>query len=141
MSDQESVVWEGTPSQVVNLGTFILCGLTFFLVIPLFIALAKWLQVKYYKYKVTNERIKITTGVFSRKTEEVELYRVKDISFEQPFFIRIFGLGNIILDTSDKTSPVVEMKAIPGAEDLREKLRKVVADIRQKRGVREMDIE
>lgn len=43
---EEKTVWVGTPSQVVNLGSFILLGLFFWLVIPLFIILWKWLVVR-----------------------------------------------------------------------------------------------
>lgn len=52
-----------------------------------------------------------------------------------------FGLGTVVLHTSDKTHPVIEMRAIADANELREKLRKIVAEARQKRGVREIDFE
>jgi uncharacterized membrane protein YdbT with pleckstrin-like domain len=137
MEESESVVWEGTPSQLTNLGHFIL-SLT---VIWLPVALAKWLQVKCHKYTVTTGSIKERRGVFSRTTEEIELFRVKDISFVEPFHQRLVGLGTLVLHTSDKTQPTFELKAIADAEDLRDKLRKIVAAARQKRGVREVDFE
>jgi uncharacterized membrane protein YdbT with pleckstrin-like domain len=139
--DEERSVWQGTPSQVVNLGSFILLGLFFWLVIPLFVILWKWLVVKNTKYELTTERLRLRYGVFNKKTDELELYRVRDYKLDQPFFLRIFSLSNIVLTTSDKTHPSVVLEAITDGEELREKLRKYVEACRTRKGVREVDIE
>ena len=138
---EEKTVWLGTPSQVVNLGSFILLGLFFWLVIPLFVILWKWLVVKNTKYELTTERLRMRHGVFNKKTDELELYRVRDYKFDQPFFLRIFSLGNIILQSSDKSHPHVVLRAIPNGEELREQLRTYVEACRTRKGVREVDIE
>jgi uncharacterized membrane protein YdbT with pleckstrin-like domain len=138
---EERTVWLGTPSQVVNLGSFILLGLFFWLVIPLFVILWKWLVVKNTKYELTTERLRMRHGVFNKKTDELELYRVRDYKFDQPFLLRIFSLGNIILQSSDKSHPHVVLEAIPNGENLREQLRTYVEECRTRKGVREVDIE
>ncbi|MFZ9967690.1 MAG: PH domain-containing protein, partial [Steroidobacteraceae bacterium] len=79
---EEREVWFGSPSQVLNLGTFILMGLFFWLVIPLFIILWKWLVIKTTKYEITTERVRTRRGVFNKETEELELYRVRDYRLE-----------------------------------------------------------
>ena len=138
---EEKTVWLGTPSQVVNLGSFILLGLFFWLVIPLFVILWKWLVVKNTKYELTTERLRMRHGVFNKKTDELELYRVRDYKFDQPFFLRIFSLGDIILQSSDKSHPHVVLQAIRNGEELREQLRTYVEACRTRKGVREVDIE
>ncbi|HEX6259919.1 MAG TPA: PH domain-containing protein [Woeseiaceae bacterium] len=138
---EEKTVWLGTPSQVVNLGSFILLGLFFWLVIPLFIILWKWLVVKNTKYELTTERLRMRHGVLNKKTDELELYRVRDYKLEQPFFLRIFSLGNISLQTSDKSHPHVVIRAIPNSEQLREQFRTHVEACRMRKGVRELDVE
>lgn len=138
---EEKAVWLGTPSQVVNLGSFILLGLFFWLVIPLFVILWKWLVVKNTKYELTTERLRMRHGVLNKNTDDLELYRVRDYKLDQPFFLRIFSLGNIILQTSDKSHPHVVLKAIPNGEELREQLRTYVEACRTRKGVRELDIE
>lgn len=140
MSDEKDV-WFGTPSQVVNLGSFIFLGLFFWLVFPLFIILWKWLTVKNTKYELTNQRLRTRYGVLNKKTDELELYRVRDFKLEQPFFLRIFSLGNIVLTTSDKSHAEVIIKAIPNGEELREKLRTFVEECRTRKRVREVDFE
>lgn len=141
MATEERTVWLGTPSQVINLGSFILLGLFFWLVIPLFIILWKWLVVKNMKYELTTERLRMRHGVLNKKLDELELYRVRDYKLDQPFFLRLFSLGNIILQTSDRTHPTVVIQAIPDSENLREQLRTYVEACRTRKGVRELDVE
>jgi uncharacterized membrane protein YdbT with pleckstrin-like domain len=141
VATEERTVWLGTPSQVINLGSFILLGLFFWLVIPLFVILWKWLVVKNMKYELTTERLRLRHGVFNKKLDELELYRVRDYKLDQPFFLRIFSLGNIILQTSDRSHPTVVIQAIPDAENLREQLRTYVEACRTRKGVRELDVE
>ncbi len=138
---QEEDVWSGTPSQVTNLGSFIFLGILFFMVIPLFIILWKWLVTKNIKYELTTERLRTRSGVLNKKMDELELYRVKDYKVDRPLFLRIFGLGNLVLETSDRSSPIVMIKAIPDAEELREKVRTCVETRRDAKRVREVDFE
>jgi uncharacterized membrane protein YdbT with pleckstrin-like domain len=138
---EEETVWVGTPSQVVNLGAFILLGLFFWLVIPLFVILWKWLVVKNIKYELTTERLRTRYGVLNKHLDELELYRVRDYKLVQPLFLRIFSLGNVVLQTSDKSHPHVVIQAIPNGEELREQLRTYVEACRTRKGVRELDVE
>ncbi len=87
----EEPVWRGSSSQLQNLGVFILSGLFVWLIVPIFFAVARYLQTKNKVYELTNERLKITEGVFSKVTDSLELYRVKDIEVRQPFFSRLLG--------------------------------------------------
>jgi len=137
--DEEKIVWSGSPSQVLNLGIFVICALTCFLIIPIFIALWKWLTLKCTKYVITTERIRITSGVFSTKTDYLELYRVNDITFEQPFFLRIFSLGNLVLTTSDVSTPSLILRAIPSSEELHSEIRKYIETQRGKKRAQVID--
>jgi len=137
----EETVWRGSSSQWKNFGVFILCGLFCWLIVPIFIALARYLQTKCKIYELTNERLKITEGVFSKVTDTLELYRVKDLETRQPFFYRLVGLENIQVNTSDLSTPFVFMEAIPTTVGLGDKLRNQVEIIRQQKRVREIDIE
>jgi hypothetical protein len=73
--------------------------------------------------------------------DELELYRVRDYKFEQPFFLRLFGLGNVLLTTADRTNPSVTLRAIRDGEALREQIRNAVEACRVAKRVRELDIE
>lgn len=137
----EETIWRGTSSQLKNLGLFILCGIFCILIVPIFIALTRYLQTKYKIFELTNERLKITEGVFNKATATLELYRVKDIEVRQSFIYRILGVENIQLNTSDLSSPVLLLEAIPKAAGLPDKLRYQVEAIRVQKKVREIDFE
>jgi membrane protein YdbS with pleckstrin-like domain len=137
----EEPIWRGTSSQLKNLGLFILCGLFCWLIVPIFIALTRYLQTKNNVFELTSERLKITEGVFSKITETLELYRVKDIEVRQPFIYRMLGVENIQVNTSDMSSPVILLQAIPKAVGLPDKLRNQVEIIRVQKKVREIDLE
>ena len=137
----EKELWRGTPSQLVNLGWYILWLLLFWLVVPLFILLWQWLVIRNTVYELTNERLKLRRGVLNKHLDEVELYRVRDYKLERPFFQRLFGLGNIVLQTSDRSHPSVRLRAVRDGEQLYERLRAAVEECRARKGVRELDVE
>ena len=137
----EEIVWRGNSSQWKNFGVYLLCGLFCWLIVPIFIALARYLKTKCKIYELTTERLKITEGVFSKVTETLELYRVKDLETRQPFLHRLVGIENIRINTSDLTTPFVLVDAIPASVGFGDKLRNQVEIIRQQKRVRELDIE
>lgn len=137
----EETIWRGTSSQLKNLGVFILCGLFCWLIVPIFIGLTRYLKTKNHLFELTSERLKITEGIFSKITETLELYRVKDIEVLQPFWYRMFGLENIKVNTSDLSSPVIFLEGIPQGVGLADKMRNQVETVRMQKNVREIDIE
>src|SRR5437870_11767818 len=126
----EETVWRGTSSQWKNFGLYILCALFCWLIVPIFIALARYLQTKNKVYELTTERLKITEGVFSKVTDTLELYRVKDIETRQPFFYRLVSVENVQMNTSDATTPFVFIQAIPSAVALAHNIRNQLELIR-----------
>lgn len=157
---QEQIVWEGSQSQVLNFGIFISMGIVSLVIIvlslmffplaavlvifPLIYIFIKWLIVRNHRYKVTTERIFYTTGIFSKKTEALELYRVRDVDMYEPFWQRLFKLGNVALTTSDKTSMNFLLKAVPNPGELMNNIRKNVEqrrDVKRVRGVEFLDDE
>ena len=137
----EETIWRGTSSQLKNLGLFILCGLFCWLIVPIFIALTRYLQTKYKIFDLTSERLKITEGVFSKVTQTLELYRVKDIEVRQSFIYRMLGVEDIQVNTSDLSTPTLLLEAIPKSVGLSDKLRDQVEIIRVQKKVREIDFE
>jgi membrane protein YdbS with pleckstrin-like domain len=137
----EKIVWRGTSSQWKNFGVYVLCGLFCWLLVPIFFALARYLQTRCKVFYLTTQRLKITHGVFTKTTETLELYRVKDIETRQPFFSRLVGIENVQMTTSDASSPSILIEAVPSSVGFADKLRNQVEIIRQQKRVREIDIE
>jgi uncharacterized membrane protein YdbT with pleckstrin-like domain len=152
----EEILWKGSPSQILNLGRYLLAlllavgigvGGFFFppawaaLVLPLGWALWRYLVVRCRVYELTSERLRLYHGVLNQRIDEVELYRVKDGTMERPFWFRMFGLSTLLLDTSDRSHPKVEIEAVADGVNLRETLRRQVEFWRDRKRVREVDFE
>ena len=140
MADSEALIWTGSPSQVLNVPVYVVCALLCWLVVPIFYALWRWLVLKNIRYELTTERLKLRQGVLNKRLDEVELYRVRDYSLEQPLLIRIFGLSNITLGTVDPSQHVVVLRAIQDAERVLDQLRRHVEDARVKKRVLPLDL-
>ncbi|MDB4360771.1 PH domain-containing protein, partial [Akkermansiaceae bacterium] len=115
--------------------------LGFAALVPLFYAGWLWLGTKLMVFEFTSERMRIYEGILNQEINEVELYRVKDTRLEKPFWLRVFGLSNIVLQTSDRSLPEVNIRAVRNGIEIREKLRKQVETLRDKKRVREVDFE
>ena len=137
---EEKMIWTGTPSQWVNLPFYLLCiPLSLAFGVGLLLALWKYYDTKLNKLEITNQRVIEYRGILSRTTDELELYRVKDLKHEQPFFLRLVGLSNIVLDTTDHSNALLKIRGIASGKDLKEKLRHAVDRRRDVKGVREVD--
>lgn len=133
----EEVIWQGCPHQVVNFGVWLLCCL----IIPIPYGIWIWIKTRSEIYEVTTQRIKLHTGILNKKTEDIELYRVKDTTLEEPALLRFYGAGNIIVETHDMTSQHITLRGVPGARELREKLRASIEAVRDRKRVRTVENE
>lgn len=131
----ETTVWSGTPSQWVNFWWFVSC----LLIIPIPYVIWKFLDVKYQKMTLTTQRLRIEEGVLTKRVDEVELYRIKDTQLKQSVVDRVLGLGTVEIVSSDETNPVLHIRSIHNAREMREQLRQCVEKLRLARGVRELD--
>ena len=155
MPENEGILWNGKPSQIINFNIYLLSGIValliivlsvylwgwifWLIVIPCGYALYKWLIINAYNYELTSERFRVTTGIFTKKFEEIELYRIRDYSIVQPFFLRLFSLGNVILKTSDKTMPDLTISAIKDFINVKDKIRERVEILRKEKDIKEID--
>lgn len=153
----ENTLWKGSTSQLVHFWTYLLwlliavgiaVGATVSLnpliyaalVIPLGGIVIRWIVTRTTVYELTSQRLRKTSGILNKKLDELELYRVKDSTLEQPLLLRMFGLGNITIMSSDVSLPVLQLSAVPGAYEAREKLRLAVEAERDRKRVRDINL-
>lgn len=86
-------------------------------------------------YKLTGEKLYVTTGFFSKHEEEIRLYRIMDLSLNRTFGQRIFGLGTIHVCSADKSTPEFDIKSIKDSEKIKNMLSDMVEDERVKKRV------
>lgn len=103
-------------------------------------AVGVYLRTATTRYIVTTERLRITTGVLSTHTEDVELRRVRDLSVRRPFLLRLFGLGTVHLSTSDISAPRATLEAVPRPDELQTTIRSLVQGFYARRAVTDIEI-
>lgn len=128
----EQVIWEGHPSHALNFWLNLSC----LLLLPIPWALWRWLELRNRRIRITTERLLLTAGIFSKRTDELELYRVRDTTFQQPFLLRLFGKGHLTLTTSDASTPTLTLQAIPADPEIRNQLRRAIEDCRDRKRAR-----
>ena len=86
-------------------------------------------------YSFSKNKFYMKTGIFNTKSEEILLYRILDITYRQSFGQKIFGVGSVILNTADKTTPILEIKSIKTPDRVRKALSTLVEQRRDEKRV------
>src|ERR1043166_3968105 len=150
---EEVVLFRGSPSLLIKAGTFsvgILLIAAFavgaILLHQPLVAIGAAVVLVYLSgivvfirsqvFEVTSERVRWRRGIFTKRTDEMELYRVMDASLVEPFLLRMANAGNIEIRSADASTPSLTLPAVKGAKELREKLRVSIENCRTKKGVR-----
>lgn len=140
---EQKKIYDGNPSQLVNLGLIVawsLVGIIIVLItfafdvkvwallalIPLFKIAARILKTANTRTIVSLTNIVRETGIFSINTDEILLRRVTDIRIKEPFFLRVFGLSNIIITTTDVSDRVFVIKGVKNGRFVWQQLREAV---------------
>jgi len=111
------------------------------LVLPAWLAFgAWWLQYHFTNYTLTNQRLIIKMGILVRNTDEIELYRVKDLKSNASILNRLAGIGSILITTTEVQGGIFALDNIRQPEEVRELMRELTESVRKKRGVREADM-
>ena len=87
------------------------------------------------KYSLTEEKLLIQTGILSIKEEDVQLYRITDLTLYKSFWQRIFGIGTIHCCSGDKTTPEFNIKNIKQPSKVKELLSKQIEERRDRKRI------
>mgnify|MGYP000253403275 FL=1 len=135
-----------SPNQLLNIGYLsILLALIYLDIRPLalltlIILIIKALDLYCTTWTIHQDNLIEKTGILNVNTEEVLLYRVKDIRLYEPLLYRLVGLSKLTIITSDYTNPSIVLYGIRNGEELMTIIRQLVANSRKIEGVKELDI-
>lgn len=148
--EEEKIICEVSPSQILNLKAFVFSILAIaaiiaaaiyikenlvyaLLIIPILYAVWKYFSLKSIKLTVTDQRLILCEGLLNKTTNETELYRVRDSSIEEPLFFRMFGCGNVNIFTTDEADSKLHFKGYPKPHWLKDQIRNYSEACRQKK--------
>jgi membrane protein YdbS with pleckstrin-like domain len=95
----------------------------FFSLLRLGRVVLRYLQLKTTRYRLTNQRLTIESGLFSRRVDDVDLRSVQDVGLAQSLFERLLGVGRLEIISSDPTRPRLVLSGISDPLAVRERLR------------------
>ena len=94
------------------------------------------LPLSFTRYALCEDRLFLSTGLLSTHDDEILLYRVRDISVRITLGQRIFGCGTVVVISSDKTQPTLELKNIKHPREVKELIHQQVEDMKIRRRMR-----
>jgi uncharacterized membrane protein YdbT with pleckstrin-like domain len=112
------MIWEGAPYGLLN---------------PIESHAIRW--------ELTTERLRVIRGILNRSTDEVELTRVRDVSYEQSLTQRALGIGNVVVVSVDATAPMLVLHDVAEPEQVKEHIRQAVREQRQRLRVRQLEVD
>ena len=91
------------------------------------------------KYGLSDDRFFVEEGLFTTKHYDVRLYRIMNTSMTRTFLQKIFGLGTIHIDGTDKDLGCFDIVNIKNCEAVKEMLDQAIEEerVRNKVVVRE----
>jgi hypothetical protein len=94
-----------------------------FAAIPLWHVADRLLSLRFLRYELTNEHIRIRRGILTHWTEEYELAAVAKIVLREPWLLRRVGRSDVILYPVDpQVQPVIELLGVRDGAWLRQRV-------------------
>lgn len=98
------------------------------------------LPISFTKYSLDETRLFIFTGFLNQREEEIQLYRIRDVSLSRKLGQRMFGVGSVIIHSSDRTTPILELKNIKNSREVKEMISEGVEKARSAKRMRTTEL-
>lgn len=95
----------------------------------------KALKLKTIYYEVNVDRIEWSRGIFDRKVDNIDMFRVIDLKMRRNILDCIVGVGKVILTTTDKSDPTFAFEKVRYCRDLYDVIKKASLEADRKTGV------
>ncbi len=117
-----------TEEQALVFGKYrVIAGLGLGVLVVLLLLL-KIIKLKMTHYEVTAERIEWSRGIFDRRVDNLDMFRVIDLRLRRSLLDCILGIGTVGLITTDKTDPEFTFEKIRNSRRLYDVIKKASLD-------------
>lgn len=93
------------------------------------------LPLSFTKYTLTHDILYVSNGVLTKREEELRLYKVTDISLARSLSQRMMGLGSILVESSDKSTPMLILENVKNSQVIKDRLSQLVEENKRGAGV------
>lgn len=94
------------------------------------------MPISFTRYSLSEDRFFVDAGFFTRQSNEILLYRVRDLGVTQSLFQRLLGVGTIHVHSSDKSSPFFDIKNVKKPYEVKEIIHQNVEKMKLERRMR-----
>ena len=98
------------------------------------------MPLSFTRYRLSEDRLFCETGLLNTKSDEVLLYRVRDLRLTINLAQRIFGVGTVCVISSDKSDPHLDLKNIKSPREVKELIHQNVEAAKDKRRMRTTEL-
>jgi len=113
-----------TEDQAVTFTRYRILGSLAFGFIVLLILAIKIARLKLTYYEVTAERIEWARGIFDKKVDNLDMFRIVDLKLRRSVMDCIFGVGKVVLTTTDKSDPEFAFEKVRDSRKLYDVIKK-----------------
>lgn len=129
----EQVVFEISPTLTPHIALCVFTlGLWLIVLVP--VALVNTSN----RYRLTTQRLVVRRGAAALRVDEVELYRVRNVTVEQSFLGRLLGFGTVEVHGNDASTPKLRL-AVNSPLRVKEQIRQHARASRRTEGVRSIE--
>ena len=98
------------------------------------------LPLSFTKYSLSEDRLFCETGFLNLKSDEVLLYRVRDLQLTMTLGQRVFGVGTVCVVSSDKSIPHLNFKNVKNPRQVKELIHQNVEAAKDRRRMRATEL-
>ena len=96
--------------------------------VPILVGLLySWLVRFSTEYRLFPDSLEVESGVISRRIENIQLFRVRDLGLAQSVVNRLAGVGDIIVTSTDQSAPHYRLRGVQDPREVYDRLRELVA--------------
>lgn len=124
-----------TENQLIMTGFYRKVAAVSLIVLAVAMYLYRLLVLKSINYQISPERIEWSRGIFSRKIDNLDMFRVVDLKLHRSLMDCMLGIGTVTLMTKDETDPEFIFYKIPNPRSLYDLLKEATLSADRKQGV------
>ena len=84
--------------------------------------LVSWIQRSTTSYRITSKRVEWTSGLFTRKIDGIDVWRIRHVEYVQTLGDRFGGVSRLQLEVQDRQEPRVTIPGLPASREVYDKV-------------------
>lgn len=101
---------------------------------------AIFINLQYTSYALTEDTIFTRTNFLRGDHDTLWVHLIRDVRAEMPLYLRIIGLGHVVIHSLDRTNPTLTLKGLREAKKVKNLLNDMARYQAAQHGVRGIDV-